>query len=324
MQIDWKIRLLDWLLRRNKPIHQLSREELRQLSQTPIPRWVMRLLFGQAIALPQVTDRTVPGRQGEIPVRLYYPSLQANLPLILFFHGGGWVAGNFQTHDHLCRRLARDTGAIVLAVSYRLAPWFPYPAALDDCEDVLLWAMGSGAGSTIDSMLGTSGPILVAGDSAGGNLAAALCLRRRAQQKLSGLAPTPITAQILLCPVTDGTLSQPSMSRYANAPLLTKAMMQFYVQHYARTEADWREPEFSPLLADDLSDLPPALIITAEYDPLCDDGQHYAQRLRAAGNSVQATDYGGMVHGFMSFPPFCRGALPAFAEVAAFVRQFTK
>jgi acetyl esterase len=317
VQIDWKIRLLDWLLRRNKPIHYLSPEELRRLPQTPIPGWVTSLLFGPVIGLPQVTDCTVPGRQGEIPVRLYASSLQPNLPLILFFHGGGWVVGNFQTHDSLCRRLARDTGAMVLAVGYRLAPWFKYPVALDDCEDALLWAAQAGA------TLGTAGPILVAGDSAGGNLAAALCLRRRNQgyQASSG-QPFPIAGQILLCPVTDGSLSQPSMNRYANAPLLTKPMMEFYVQQYAKTEADCCEPEFSPLLAEDLSNLPPALIITAEYDPLCDDGQHYAQRLRAAGNSVQAINYPGMVHGFMSFPPFCRSALPAFAEVAAFVQQF--
>ncbi|MFM7423911.1 MAG: alpha/beta hydrolase [Elainella sp.] len=317
MPIDWKIRLLDWLLRRNQPIYHLSLEELHQLPLTPIPGWITRLLFGQKIALPQVTDRTIPGRQGDIPIRLYHPSLQPNLPLLLFFHGGGWVAGNFQTHDSLCRRLAHDTGAIVLAVEYRLAPWFKYPAALDDCEDVLLWA------AQADSTIGAAGPILVIGDSAGGNLATALCLRQRSRDGQSSSSSAPIAAQILLYPVTDGTLSQPSMSRYANAPLLTKPMMQFYVQHYARTESDCRQPEFSPLLAEDLSHLPPALIITAEYDPLCDDGQHYAERLRAAGNSVQTTDYAGMVHGFMSFPPFCRGALPAFAEIATFVRQFT-
>jgi acetyl esterase len=310
--LDWKIRLLDrllLLLSLGKPIHRLSLEELRKLPETPIPPIVERILGGKRIPLPKVTQQMVNGRHGEIPVRFYYPSTEKNLALILFFHGGGWVSGNFQTHDLMCRRIARDTGAIVLAVRYRLAPWFKYPTALEDCYDVLTWAVQNAV-----SLKANIHQVMVMGDSAGGNLAASVCLMARERGKPA------IAGQVLLYPCTDGTLSQPSIDRNANAPILTKEMMKCFVEYYARREYERLEPYFSPLLAQDLNNLPPALIITAEYDPLRDEGQAYARRLQESGNRVQVTDYSGMVHGFLSFPPFCRGALPAFAEIATYVK----
>lgn len=309
LNLDWKIRLLDRILRLNKPLNQLSLEELHKLPETPIPAIVERILGGKSIPLPQVTEQIVPGRHGDIQIQLYHPSTNQNLALILFFHGGGWVCGNFQTHNLMCRRIARDTGAVVLATRYRLAPWFKYPTALEDCHDVLNWAMQNATSLGINRQ-----QVMVMGDSAGGNLATALCLMTRDQGEQI------IHRQILFYPVTDGTLSHPSIERYADAPVLTKEMMQCFVNYYARCEADCLEPYFSPLLAEDLSHLPPALVITAEYDPLHDEGQLYANRLQQAGNQVQATDYPGMVHGFLSFPPFCQAALPAFAEVAAYVK----
>lgn len=230
--------------------------------------------------------------------------------VIAFFHGGGWISGNFQTHDAMCRRLAHESGVLVIAVGYRLAPRYPFAIALEDGYDTLEWIV-----QQAESLGVNANSLMVMGDSAGGNLAAALCL-------MAPDAQTPkIRGQILLYPVTDGTLSQPSIERYADGPYLTKAQLKRFVQDYARTPNDIHHPYFSPLLATNLTQLPPALIITAQYDPLHDEGQAYAQRLREAGNRVQATDYVGMIHGFVSFPGFCRGAELAFAEIAAFVNS---
>lgn len=307
--LDWKIRLLNQLLRLQKPVHRRSLEELRQLDKTPISPIVQRIFAGERITLPQVTQQMVDGHHGTIPIQLYYPSSQQNLPLILFFHGGGWIYGNFQTHDFMCCRLARDTGAIILAVRYRLAPFFKYPVALEECYDVLMWAVQNAL-----ELRANRNRIIVMGDSAGGNLATALCLMTRDQ------GHSLIAQQILIYPVTSGVIDQPSVDRNANAPVLTKDMMQSFVQYYAQSESDIGQPYFSPLLAENLTNLPPALIITCEYDLLHDQAQAYAQRLQEAGNQVLLLDYPGMIHGFLSFPFFCREALPAFEQIAAYVK----
>jgi acetyl esterase len=308
--LDWKIRLLVRFLQLQKPVHLMSLDELRQLDVTPISPVLQRFLAGERIQLPQVVEKSVAGRHGTIPLQFYYPSSQKPLPLILFFHGGGWIYGNFQTHDLMCRRLAQDAGAIVLAVRYRLAPFFKYPVALEECYDVLMWAVQHASELGINSAR-----ITVMGDSAGGNLAAALCLMSRDRGQ------SLISQQVLIYPVLSGLLDQPSVDRYANGPLLTKEMMTSFVQYYAQSASDIQQPYFSPLLAEDLRNLPPALIITCSHDLLQDQAQMYAQRLQEAGNRVSLLNYPGMIHGFLSFPPFCRSALPAFAKIAASVRS---
>ncbi|MBW4551155.1 MAG: alpha/beta hydrolase [Aphanocapsa sp. GSE-SYN-MK-11-07L] len=311
-RLDWKIQLLDKILSFFKPLEKMSLEELRAISEKPIPPLLERILAGKQIALAEVEQQTINGRHGNIPIRLYYPSDQTHLPLILFFHGGGWVYGNLQTHDRMCRRIARDTTAIVLAVNYRLAPFSKYPIALEDCYDALLWAVENAADLRADPT-----KLMVMGDSAGGNLATAVCLMARDQEQVA------IAHQILIYPVTSGKLDQPSVDQYGSAPVLTKDRMQCFIQHYARNPADIPQPYFSPLLAADVSRLPPALIITCEYDLLHDQAQMYAQRLQAAGTSVMLVDYPGMVHGFLSFPGFCRAALPAFHKIASYVKSVT-
>lgn len=312
LNLDWRIRLLDRILSLSKPVHQMNLDELRQAqaSEVPTSAIVERVLAGKKIEIPNIVQQTVTGRHGEIPIQFYYPSNDSNLPLILFFHGGGWVYGNLQTHDRICRRVAHDTGAIVLAVRYHLAPFFKYPTALEDCYDVLIWAVENAVNLRVDRE-----NIILMGDSAGGNLATTLCLMLRDQQR------STISQQILLYPVTSGILDQPSIKRNADAPVLTQESMQYYIDCYAQSEADILQPYFSPLLAEDLSDLPPALIVAAEFDALHDQAQQYAQRLQAAGNSVQFLDYSGMVHAFMSFPVFCREALPAFQQVANYIQE---
>lgn len=309
MKLDWKIRLLDRILSQSKPPQAMSLDELRQASQATISPVMERILAGKRISLFRVVQQQIKGRHGDIPIQLYYPIEQACLPLILFFHGGGWVFGNLQTHDRMCRRLARETGAIVLAVDYRLAPFFKYPTALEDCYDAFLWTVENSTSLKFDPE-----KVILMGDSAGGNLATAVCLmaRERGQQA--------IARQILIYPVTSGKLDQPSVDKNARAPVLTKSKMQYFVECYARNEADILDPYFSPLLAPDLSNLPPTCIVTCEADLLRDQALEYARRLQDAGTAVELVDYPGMVHGFMSFPTFCRAALPAFQEIANYLR----
>lgn len=309
-KLDWKIQLLVKILSSSKPLEEMSLDELREASEKPIPAIIERVLAGKRIALAEIVQHKIHGRHGDISIQLYYPSSRKNLPLILFFHGGGWVYGNFQTHDRLCRRVARDTGAIVLAVNYRLAPFSKFPTALEDCYDTLLWTVENSTSLRADPQ-----KVIVMGDSAGGNLAAAVCLMARDQGYPS------IAQQILIYPVVSGKLDQPSVAKNANAPILTLNRMQFFVQCYARSEDDILQPYFSPLLAEDLSHLPPTLIITNEYDLLHDQAQEYAQRLQEAGTSATLLDYHGMIHGFLSFPGFCQKALPAFYKIAEYVRS---
>lgn len=308
--LDWKTQLLDRLLSLSKPVHKMSLDELRALDETPISPIVERILAGRRIPLPEVISQTVSGRHGEISIQIYYPSTEKNLALILFFHGGGWIYGNLQTHDRMCRRITYDTGAIVLAVRYRLAPFVKYPVPLEDCYDVTVWAVENAANLRADCQR-----IIVMGDSAGGNLATAVCLMSRDRNEAF------IARQILLYPVICGILDQPSVDRNANAPVLTKDAMQAYIDYYAQGESDRLEPYFSPLFAQDLSNLPPALIITSEVDLLYDQAVAYARRLQEAGSEVLLLDYPNMVHGFMSFPPFCQSAQPAFKKVATFVKS---
>lgn len=306
-KLNWKVRLLDRILKLNKPLERMNSEELRQASEQELSPLIGRVFGGKRIELKKVVDRTIEGRHGDIPIRLYYPSLKINLPIILSLHGGGWVYGNLPTHDRLCRRISRDAEAIVVSVDYRLAPFFKYPTAIEDCYDVLLWMI-----TNMSDLNANPEKIMVMGDSAGGNLAAVLCLMSK-QQDFS------LAKQILIYPVTSGILEQTSVDKNADAPVLTKDRMQFFIDCYAGDSQDVRDAYFSPLLTEDLSNLPPALIITGEYDLLHDQGTIYAQKLEEAGNSVKLVDYPGTIHGFVSFPPFCKQALPAFKEMAEFI-----
>ena len=138
-KLDWKVRLLDRLLKRNKPLEEMNPEELRQATEQELSPLITRLFAGKLIELHQVVERTISGRHGDIPIQIYTPSAKSNLPIVLYMHGGGWVFGNLQTCDRLCRRVAQNTGAIVVSVDYRLAPFFKYPTAIEDCYDVFLW-----------------------------------------------------------------------------------------------------------------------------------------------------------------------------------------
>lgn len=238
----------------------------------------------------RVEDRTIPGAAGPIPVRLYWPGGDTrNLPVVVFLHGGGFVLGNLDGHDAMARDLCAGAGAITVSVDYRLAPEHPCPAAADDAYSSLLWAHENAV-----SLGGDPARIGVAGDSAGGNLAAVTCLRSRDEK-----GPA-ISHQLLIYPVLDSAQNTVSYTAHAEGGFLTARAMAWFWEQYLGPEADGDHPYVSPLRAPDLSGLPPACVITAEHDPLRDEGEAYAIRLAEFGVGAEVHRFDGAFHGFLS------------------------
>jgi acetyl esterase len=264
---------------------------------------------------PEVQDRTIPGPAGEIPVRVYRPVGAATsvgaetLPVVLFVHGGGWVIGSVDTHDALCQQLAAQVSAMVVSVDYRLAPEHPFPTGLEDSLAATAWVSEHAADLGADATR-----LAVAGDSAGGNMSAVICRRAR------DAGGPPIVFQLLIYPPTDLTNSYPSHKQNGQGYLLTSEMIDWFTGHYLG-DGDCRNPDVSPLYAQNLSGLPPALVITAEYDPLRDEGEAYAERLRDAGVDVRLVRYDGMVHGFLQMNGVVLGAATAIADAAGALRE---
>jgi acetyl esterase len=231
----------------------------------------------------------LPSPAGTIPVRLYHPAGKAPLPVFVYFHGGGWVIGDIESSDGLCRALCNAVHCIVMSVDYRLAPEHPFPAAVDDSYQAVLWASENAA-----TFGGDPSRIAVGGDSAGGNLAAVVAqiARDRGQPALR--------YQLLVYPVTDAACDTPSYNNNAEGYFLTKDAMHWFWTHYLGRNVDLSNPLASPLRAHNFGGLPPALVITAEFDPLRDEGEAYADRLKSAGVPVQLTRYEGMIHGFFT------------------------
>jgi acetyl esterase len=243
-----------------------------------------------------------------VPARLYRPGKATDPGLLVFFHGGGWVLGDLDTHDNLARGLAARSGHAVLAVHYRLAPEHPFPAGLEDALTATGWAFAQASELGCDPTR-----LAVGGDSAGANLAAVVALH----------APAPLRLQLLVYPVTDARCATPSYEECRDGPYLTAAGMDWFVGHYLSGGDGARDdPRVSPLLADDaaLAGAPPALVITAEHDPLRDEGEAYAERLRTLGVPASITRYDGMFHGFVSFADLLEDGLAALDEAAEALR----
>ncbi len=254
-----------------------------------------------------VDDRVIPGPAGDLPIRIYRPvGAGDSTPCLLFFHGGGWVIGTIDTHELVCRSLCEKTNATVVSVEYRLAPEHPFPAAPDDCEAATRWVAEHGAEIGVDGSR-----LAVCGDSAGGNLAAVVTQRCRKGPK--------IAAQALVYPATDmSDLTRGSLIENAEGYLLTAHAMEWFYGHYIADEADITNPDASPLLGD-LSSLPPAIILTAEFDPLRDEGQAYAEALIAAGSEAEHVLYDGQIHTFFTQVGFMEASLDAVTRIAEFV-----
>jgi len=258
----------------------------------------------------QVRNLTIPGPAGEIPIRVYSPKVESPSPALIYFHGGGWVLGDLESHDHVCRALANSASCVVISVDYRLAPEHKFPAAVHDSYAAVEWIAERAGELGVDRSR-----IAVGGDSAGGNLAAVVSQIARDRSGPS------IAYQLLIYPGTDMQMSMPSIDENADGPLLTKAAIQWFVNHYLNGEADRTDPLASPLLASNLQRLPPAFIITAECDPLRDEGEEYGRRLEEAGVDVDVQRYDGMPHGFFSFGAALDGGRRAFADATSRLRS---
>ena len=257
----------------------------------------------------KVEDRVIPGPAGEVPVRIYTPDAPAPRPVIAFFHGGGFVICSVETHDGLARRLANALGAVVVSVEYRLAPEARCPAAAEDCYAATQWIHEHAAELEADP-----DRLIVAGDSAGGNLAAVVSLMAREQNG------PPITRQVLVYPVIDAACDAPSYAENGEGYFLEATGMRWFWDHYLGPDGDGAHQNASPIRASDLSGLPPAVVITAEFDPLRDEGEAYAAKLAGCGVPVDRKRYDGMIHGFLYMPAVVGKAREAIDDIAAALR----
>jgi acetyl esterase len=259
-----------------------------------------------------VSDLSIPGPAGLIPARHYHPATSDPAPLVVFYHGGGWTIGDLDTHDPLCRLTCRDAGVHVLSIDYRLAPEHAAPAAVDDAYAAFRWGHehAKDLGAIPDK-------VAVGGDSAGGNLAAVVSQLARDEDPTG---PQPVL-QWLLYPRTDFTARTRSLSLFADGFLLTKADIDWFTEQYlGGSGVDPADPRVSPLLADSLSGLAPALIATAGFDPLRDEGDRYAAALRVAGTPVDLRSLGPLAHGFASLFPLGGGSAVATTELISALR----
>jgi len=254
---------------------------------------------------------------GGVPARLYLPSAEKNLGLCVFMHGGGWVIGTLDGHDDVCRRIAAQSGQAVLSIDYRMAPEFPFPTPLEDCITATRWARDNAASLGCDASR-----MVVCGDSAGGNLATLVAQH-------SGVA---LKMQLLVYPAVDARCVTESYRKNGEGYLLTAAAMDWFYRHYlsgasspgsSPLTSSAEDPMVSPLLASDviLAKMPPTVVITAEYDPLCDEGEQYAQKLTSLGVPTSCIRYRGQIHAFLNYGKFLDDGYLAIAQLADAIRR---
>jgi acetyl esterase len=284
------------------PLHEMSPVEARGMALPPD-------LAGPEQPVYRVVDRTVPGPAGRIPVRIYSPTSADRLPGLIYFRGGGFVLGTLDSSDRGCRDLAHLAGRVVVSVDYRLAPEHPFPAAVDDAYAATKYVIENPSEFGIDAT-----QVAVGGESAGGNLAAVTALRCR-----HGVTP-PLAFQLLIYPLVDFADDSPSMREFANGHFITSDLLAYFERHYLKAGQDRRHQEVSPLTTD-LRGLPPALVLTAECDPLRDQGEAYARKLEQAGVPVTLKRYEGMIHPFFSLAGIIDGGRVAIADAAAALKK---
>ena len=292
------------------PVYELTPREARA-SRNPF----FAALGGPPPSVSKVENRSIPGPSGKISVRIYTPEFGMNdaagYPLLVYFHGGGWLLGNLDTHDSFCRSFANTSGCIVVSVDYRLAPENRFPAAVEDAYAAVCWVRENAR-----HFNGDASRMAVGGDSAGGNLATVCCLMAK-ERKGPGLAH-----QLLLYPVLDlSNFDKPSYQEHASGYLLTAESMVYYRDQYLEDEGDRYDPYVSPLLVDDLSDLPPATVVAAELDVLTDEGKAYVDRLKHAGVPAEYLCYDRMIHPFLNFLSVVDRARGATIEIGKLLKE---
>lgn len=299
------------------PVHPQVAELLLRAARSPLPPYhsvsapVARRIYRDTRAVlapkpPEVAEVRLIATEN-FGLRVYRPVKNETLPALVYFHGGGWTIGDIDTHDVLCRQLAVGARCVVVSVDYRLAPEYPFPAAVDDCFAATRHVADNAAKLGI-------GAIAVGGDSAGGNLAAVVSLLAR------DAGSPAIAFQLLIYPATDQRAATASHERNAQGYLLTRDAIEYFRRAYLPEAVDWTDWRASPVLAKSHANLPPALVITAGYDPLLDEGRAYAERLKAAGVRVEYREYADMVHGFILFGGVLDSANAAVADCCAALR----
>lgn len=293
----------------------LRRLEARNLPPTraqspPSARRAFReraALLADGPAVDRVTDLSIPGTDGvgEVPIRLYAHGDREDRPVLLWFHGGGWVLGDLDTHDHVCRTLAHETRWLVLSVDYRLAPEHPFPAALDDAYAATWWAAAHA-----EAVGGDPDRLVTVGASAGGNLAAAVALRARNEDG------PPLAGQALVYPALDPSGATDSYREFSDGPLLTREGMDWYWEQYLGHPTDGWHPYAAPARARTLGGVAPAVVLTCGFDPLRDEAREYAQRLESDGVAVERLHYDDVMHGFLTMSGAIDRAADAHADLA--------
>jgi len=288
-----------------KPIHEMSPAEARAAYLGLVG------LFGPGEPVADVRDRRIPGPAGDIPIRVYRPDAPGPLGALVFFHGGGFVIGGLDSHDRECRALCNRAHCVVVAVDYRLAPEHPFPAAADDAFAALRWVADHAREIGADPAR-----LAIGGDSAGGNLTAVTALRSR------DAGGPPLRLQLMVYPAVDlrRDAGHPSLVENAAGPFLEKATMDWFIAQYLEGDAQRTDLRASPLLAKSHSGLPPALVVTAEFDPLRDEGEAYAEALRRAGVPVTLHRYDGMAHLFFQLSPVVDASGRLIEECASALR----
>ena len=295
--------VLEQMAAAGPPLHHLLPVEARKATEA------MRATTGEPERVAKVEDRTFRGPAGNLPVRIYTPDGRGPFPVLVYFHGGGWVVGSIETVDASCRSLANLAGCIVVSADYRLAPEHKFPAAADDCYATIRWAALHAA-----SFHGDPARMAIGGESAGANLVAVAALM--AQERGS----TPLVLQLLMYPVLDYSFNRPSHKENGEGYFLTTEMMLWFWRQYLNSDADGESHLASPLRARFLSGVAPAAIFTAEFDPLRDEGAAYAAKLREAGVPVTYKCCDGLIHGFMGMAKVVEPAKKALENAAAALR----
>ncbi|MBV9767999.1 MAG: alpha/beta hydrolase [Bryobacterales bacterium] len=289
------------------PMEQMTPEEIRANRAAHADD--MAALAGPVQEVARVEDRSIPGLAQPIPIRVYWPSTQKNLPALVYYHGGGFVIGTLDSVDRTCRALASASGCVVISVDYRLAPEHKFPAAVEDADAAVRYVAEHADDFDVDK-----NRIAVGGESAGGNLATVVCLLARDR------GGPKIAFQLLVYPLTDYDDDRPSLQEFAEGYFLTRSMMDYFWGHYLPLPSEGHHPHASPIKAESLAGLPPAMIITAECDPIRDQGEAYAQRLREAGVPVSTKRYEGAIHVFFNLAGIVDSGQQAIADASRALR----
>jgi acetyl esterase len=287
-----------------KPFHEMTPTEARAALET-----LFEDFRGQPKEVAKTEDRKIPGPAGDIPIRIYTPAGAGPFGTLVFFHGGGWVIGSIETHDHTCRDLTAGAGCVTISVGYRLAPESKFPAGPEDCYAATKWVADNARALNVDA-----NRIAVGGDSAGGNLAAVI------PQMARDRGSPKIAFQLLIYPATDCANQTPSQHEFnEDGYILSRRDMEWFYGHYLAAN-DSSNPYACPALAKNFANLPPAFVVTAEFDPLRDEGESYAEALRQAGVAVKAKRYDGVCHGFVSMAKLLDIGKRAVADCCAELR----